>query len=615
MALTDILTRRYNNFMGVDFRGGEVSYYHSPDALNMWRDYTDSDCIQTRPGMRLLGDFDNSIFGLFFYKINNNIQVLVHSGTKLYRWNNFPTSPANTTELYSGLSPSYSRCFIFDNIFFLLDGAHYIEYNGTTCQDVEGTIPMTSYLMNPDGSTDMDMNSNYSSADGDLIYQVPNLLTAKEQNQFKSDGISLTYQLNEQNLDTTFIVQCHYIDRANDPTGTVIELDENVDFTVDRTAGKVTFNQIIPADAYVYFLFKINNADYLRRREKILNSTINCEFDNRIFFSGNGDYPNAIFWSEENDPRYVTEINYNEIGIDLAPIKTIIPGNNVLWAIKEINQYNASVYYMTPSLNEQLNKIYPVVNGNIAVGCVSTGINFNDDIVFFSKLGLEAIGSSSMYSEQILKHRSTYVDTRLTNETNYEDVKLIEHNGYLMCLVDSKIYLADSRKMVNTGAGINEYEWYYWSLPNDIKYITEYRGIVYLANNDGEIYELSGNVDETTDNNQEVITPIVGNKYYKINSYWTTGKDDFGYPSYTKTTNKKGGEVTLRPMNNNNITISTIPDGTLKTTKLLTDTKGYGVFKIKNKKFYKMQLRVQSDEPFGLYQIVLQGFIAGYLKR
>lgn len=68
-SLNGIITRKYSNFLGVDFRGGEVSNYHSPDSLNMWRDYTDSDCIQTRPSMQLINTFDNSVFGLFFIKL------------------------------------------------------------------------------------------------------------------------------------------------------------------------------------------------------------------------------------------------------------------------------------------------------------------------------------------------------------------------------------------------------------------------------------------------------------------------------------------------------------------------------------------------------------------
>lgn len=65
MALTDIITRKYSNFRGVDFSNNEVASSRSPLALNMWKNYKDSECIETRPGMELLGEFGNKIFGLF----------------------------------------------------------------------------------------------------------------------------------------------------------------------------------------------------------------------------------------------------------------------------------------------------------------------------------------------------------------------------------------------------------------------------------------------------------------------------------------------------------------------------------------------------------------------
>ena len=73
-SISDLLTRKYTNFKGVDFSNGVVPYYRSPDALNMWKDYREDDCIQTRPGMTLLNQFENEIFGLFFYKVNEETQ-------------------------------------------------------------------------------------------------------------------------------------------------------------------------------------------------------------------------------------------------------------------------------------------------------------------------------------------------------------------------------------------------------------------------------------------------------------------------------------------------------------------------------------------------------------
>ena len=46
-------------------------------------------------------------------------------------------------------------------------------------------------------------------------------------------------------------------------------------------------------------------------------------FDNRVFFSGNQDYPNAIFHSSLEDPRYVSDLDYYNEGMDLAKVKAL----------------------------------------------------------------------------------------------------------------------------------------------------------------------------------------------------------------------------------------------------------------------------------------------------
>ena len=588
-TLDKVLTRQYSNFMGVDFRGGEVPYYHSPDALNMWRDYLDNDCIQTRPGMTLLHKFSESIFGLFFYNVNNQIQVLVHSGTKLYKWDNYPNSPAETTELATELNPKQSRSFIFNGTFYFVDGIDYYKYDGKTFSRVEGTTPTTSYFMNPDGSTDID-----SSVDTDYIYQNVNCLTPNRRNRFITDGESTIYRLNSKNIDD----QPVKVESYNTLTGETKYYVQGVDYSVNTTEGTVTFTTAPEKDLYIYVLFK-RTVSYLR--ERIMKCTITGEFDNRVFFTGNPDYPQAIFWTAENDPEYFEEDARLECGVDLAPIKSLIPGNNVLWVIKETSQNYASVYYLTPTINSVYGKYYSPVGGNISVGCASTGINFNDDIVFFSNKGLESISSTSMYSEQLLTHRSSFVDAKLLKEENYTELKLAEYNGYLFVFIDNHVYLADTRKKITLNTG-TEYEWFYWEMPINIDYVTEYRGALYFGDNEGRICILRG----TKDNIEEEMN---------VHSYITTRKDDFGYPSYTKTTSKKGAEINLDKKGNSNITITSITDDVEKKTQVISDEKGYAVFKMKNKKFFKLQYKISSDEPFGIYSMVIQGFVAGYLKR
>ena len=703
------VSRKYGNFRGVDFSNSEVNLYRSPDSVNMWKNYDDGEGIETRPGMTLLGEFGSRIFGLFFYRIQNSLRVIVHAGTKLYEWTNYPESPVEKTELFSGMNTADSQSFVFNSVLFIKDGINYIEYDGTTCQSVVGTIPITRLGTTPEGKQYRD--------DVDYVYQDVNCLTNLRKNGFVADGTSQDYYLDSPNLDSASV----YIMKA---TVDGVEKIESVDFTVDRTNGIVHFNTapekpIEDGDSNVIITYSKTNTENLN---KIKHSTILTEFDNRIFFSGNPDYPNVVFHTELEDPRYVSDATYSTVGLDLAPVKALIPGNDVLWVFKETIQNNSNVYYLTPTIDYKVGKIYPSVVGNISTGCVSTGVNFNDDICFFSVKGLEAIGKN-LGNDQILDHRSSLVDSRLISDINYKDVKLAEYRGYLMCLVGSKIFLADSRALYEKTSGKPEYEWFYWELPNNIDYMTEYQNDLYLANENGEIYILEGTDDDTSEkrpgknlfhydsfteegwytdipnfinetgtytlsiNNEEltgnwavwfvdsnkskvgdwikpqsaVSTPstftvtqaqieapyirILPNAsgLHSLNDYliqvekgteateyepyeeipvvldiqskWTTPKDTLGYDSYRKITNKRGGTASVKTMNNDSITLKTKTELRNNTIGTYDDTKGYIVYRIKEKKFKWIQLEFSSNKPFGLFSCTLETFIGGYVKR
>lgn len=565
-------SRIYQTFSGVDFSSEEVKTYRSPDSVNMWKDYNNETGkgIETRPGMTLLGQFPLQINGLFFYKVQDSLNVLVHSGTKLLRWNNYPDKPVQTTELFSSMNPVKSQAFVWNNILFIKDGINYLEYDGINAKSVEGTIPTTIHLSTPSGAG--------------TKFQDVNLLTSKRKNMFVGDGKTLEYMLDSQNIDNSNVV-CE-VDGET--------LVENIGFNVDRVNGKVIFN-VAPSkadgtDNVVITFSKTISGD----ADKIKKCTILSTFDNRVFFSGNQDYPNVLFHSELNDPRYVSKF-YNE-GNDFAKIKALIPGNNSIWAIKEQSQDSASAFYHEPTNDYDYGKVYPSQQANISTGCVSTGINFKDDIVFLSQYGLEAI-SGNIGNEKMLAHRSTNVDNKMINETNYKQAQMIEFRGYLLVLINSKLFLADSRQRWQ-GNDI-EYEWYYWELPESINFMKEYDNELYLGNSNGNIYKLSG----TTDNG------------VPIHSKWSTPSDSFGYEAYRKTTNKRGCIANIMKKNSN-IKVEVAIDGGLpEIVDTYSDEKGYIVCRIKKKKWKRIQLIFSSNEQFGLFLCTLEVFIGGYIKR
>lgn len=155
--LASPITRQYINLTGVDFHNepSRVSLNRSPDALNVYKNYQSSgECIETRPGWRELGDYSSKINGLYFFEHGNGVIVIVHSGTKLYKWNNFPSDdPEDFIQLYSDMADEKSQFIVFMNVLYILDGKNYLQYDGVLLTDVSvnAYIPTTTIGRSPAG--------------------------------------------------------------------------------------------------------------------------------------------------------------------------------------------------------------------------------------------------------------------------------------------------------------------------------------------------------------------------------------------------------------------------------------------------------------------------------
>ena len=206
--MATIVPRIYNSFRGVDFRGEEISLSRSPDSLNVWKDYKETESIRTRPGMELKTAFTEPVYGVFFF---NGI-FLVHSGDKLYK-----VEGDKKTELYTGLKEAKSDGFVYENIWYFKDGLHYLRYDGTTIGPVVGYIPTTSIARKPVG--------------GGTKYEDVNMLSPYRRNSFLADGESKNFYLDAQNIDRDFApivtvngVQIAYHELKIDYTKGLIEI-------------------------------------------------------------------------------------------------------------------------------------------------------------------------------------------------------------------------------------------------------------------------------------------------------------------------------------------------------------------------------------------------------
>ena len=257
---------------------------------------------------------------------------------------------------------------------------------------------------------------------------------------------------------------------------------------------------------------------------------------------------------------------------------------------KEPSQANTTVFYHNPVIDNEYGKIYPSTHSSITTGCIGKAVNFNDDIAFFSERGMEGI-NGDVTTEQVVAHRSSLVDRKLTAEVNYRDMLLEEWEGYLLIFIDSKVYLADSRAKFNNDNHV-EYEWFYWDLGKVITSTRVDKGILYLGTNEG-IYTLT---DMESD----------------VESYWATPLDKFKHPQYQKITNKRGCVVEAT----GDLSVYVKTDKTewelIGNYNNVTD---YFTSRIKRKKFKDLQLKFQSDKRFSLETATLECFIGGYIKR
>lgn len=563
MASGDLIPRVYYGFRGVDFRGEEINLVRNPDSINMWKDYKETESIRTRPDKELISAFDETVYGIYFYKAGSTEMMIVHSGTKLYKVIGEEASNKNEV-LYEGVEAAKSNAFIYNNIWFFKDGANYLQYNGVSIGKVEGYVPTTSIARKPSG--------------GGKTYEDVNMLSDYRINTFLADGKSKEFFVDSPTIDDDF-----------KPVVTVND-KETTNFTVDYANGKITFTTAPAApltDGQDNVSIKYKKAI---DKSRILKCTMLELFDNRVFFSGNPDYPNMIWHCSLNDPTYCSDLDYYNEGLDTAKVKDMVAGNNVLWVFKEPSQANTTVFYHTPTIDSEYGKIYPNTHSSISTGCIGKAINFNDDIVFFSDRGMEGV-SGDITTEQVISHRSTLVDRKLIAEADYADMILEEWEGYLIVIIGNKAYLADSRA-VFTNENHFEYEWFYWEFDKKITCAKVNKGVLYLGTEDG-IYTLT----DTKSN---------------VESYWVTPKDKFKHPQYVKTTNKRGCVVEAT----GDISVYAKTEKTdfelIGTYENINDS---FVSRIKCKKFKDIQLKFYSKTRFSLETATLECFIGGYVKR
>ena len=598
----DKITRKYNNFRGVDFRGEECSINRSPDSLNVWRNYKNLASIETRPGLERICSFpEESIKTMKWHK--GKLYFLSGDG---YLYAGCEDGDLDSEILYVG---DHAILFEFGGDLYAKGTERYC--NVTKNKDVTPYIPTTTIgrPVSVDGTV------------GGTRLEDVNMLSDYRINMFRgiydeSDGVNpgtgAVLYLDAMGIDEDYppIITVEYVivEEGKPKLKKVVYKTEEHknDFFVDYSNGTIEASiSCFPkpqtdGQDNITVKFKKHVDGY---KEKIMKCTIAQEFDNRVFLSGNPDYPSTIWHCSLEDPSYFSDLDRYDDGADREPIRSMVAGNNGLWVFRDA-LYN-SVFYHQPALDEDYGKIYPSSHSSIAIGCVGRAVNFNDDIVFFSQRGMEG-ASTDVTTEQFATHRSSLVDRKMLTNANYKDMVLAEWEGYLFVFLGSDVYLADSRAVLSNENHI-EYEWFHWDLGEKVVVTcaTVHDGDLYIGTDKGHIYSLTRKAEEGDELPDNTATPIV--------SYWTTPKDTFGAPNKLKTTNKKG--CVVEAIGDVAVYVRTDDDDAYELIGTNDGIDDYFVSRIKRKKWKDIQLKFESKTSFSLEAATLEAFIGGYIKR
>ena len=552
-----VYTTKYDKFRGVDFSTDPalIDPSRSPLCQNLISD--SGGYPEKRLGWKQLKAFDGRINGIFrLIDVFGTEHMLVHHGTKL--------STLAGTVLFSSMNDHRSSCFYYANKMYLLDGANYLVYDGTTVAHVRESayIPTTKIASVPDGAG--------------TEFEEVNMLTPKRKNSFKGNGTTKVFELDAQGLDSAAVSAV--VDNTS--------MTENNGFTVDRTNGKVTFTTA-PANNNgvdnVVITFSKTVSGYA---DKIQKCTMAVWFgageNTRVFVSGNPDEKNVDWHSGLYDPTYFPDRGYTRVGSDASAIMGYLRQYDNLLIIKEDNDQDATLFVRTAELttidttstvidaNMTARTViaFPVQQGVAGVGAISpyTFATLRDDPLFLSTQGVFtptlSYGGAGM--QRSMQNRSYYVDAKLTKESNLQEAVATVWNGYYVLCVGDVCYVADSRQ--RTGKGANEaagYEWYYWTnIPARV--MCELNGHLYFGTADGKVCMFKDDsVGGTKYNDGPDETPI--------DAIWATKQDDDGDFMTLKSIQRLGCGIMIKPYSRSSVEISVRTEN-MKTCRIKAQT-------------------------------------------
>lgn len=475
-----------SNFLGVDFTSSslEIDVRRSPNAVNL---INNNGYNETRKGYKILNTIGTQINGVWNIDTNIGDLFLVHSGTSLYQCS---SDFKEVTLVLTGMSNNRSQGLYFDEYLVIFDGVRpvvFSKFDGENYEakflDTCGYIPTTSVSRNATGE-----GTDYEKYNLMSPYAINTFVAAKIEGELDEEG-NPTYS--DQNV--------FKLERGNIKSIISVEkLTENADwelvkdYTYDLTKGEIYFTpgeSPILGRENVRITYEYDNTEY---KDKINKCNIITLYGyegngNRIFATGNSDFPNYDYWCAQDNPLYWPDENFAKIGIE--PIVGYSKLNDGSLAIlKKHSDTDNTIYYRTYNLLDTI-EVFPLQDGVKNIGCVGkySITNLLNDPLMLTNQGVFAIIGNN--GEKYAMQRSYYVNGNLLKEQNLEEAYSISVDGKYYLAINNHVYVADSRYLSYPKHSKTEqyqYEWWYWdNIPARVLF--SWNNKLYFGTFDGKI--------------------------------------------------------------------------------------------------------------------------------
>lgn len=677
-----VYTKKYEKFRGVDFSrdASMVDDAHSPDAKNLIADTAGFPV--KRPGWRTIKNFSGRINGIFSYSSEENKCTVVHAGTAIYK-----LCDGEATKLITGVADSRSHGKYFKGKLCILTGAEYLVFDGEKCvragthTDVYAPVTLMSrgvmgvtkdYYKDSTEFNRWETDGTMESSNDEAVQYgtVPegsgiNLISGKRKNTFEMTSIGRKIFILDSLIDkkTRVKLRCIstgtelfdvYFNPSGDATRYTVENEATNGvngeyFNIMEYGGNhqqfyVTVGNSAKRNAgWVHCWINTNNIpgythidgvddfsiEFTHEVEgyadRIGKCTVMDVFENRLFFSGNPDYPNTDWYSGVNDPLYVPDINYTEIGMESSRIMGYLRTGSEQ-AILKSDGDDATIYMRSYNMTSDGSVIFPIKHGTSGIGAIAPRAicTFLDDPLYLSRNGVYGIGMQDISNERALNIRSTRVNRRLLEEEKLSDAQMCEWNGYLILCTGGNAYVADAAQKHYPRNATNtfEYEWYYWTnIPARVLYEDE--GELYFGTEDGRLCKFNTDMKDEQGGYELAAYSDDGEA---IVAEWATNLSDDGNFMQEKTLVKTGSGIMLKPDPDASVTVLirtergteqkiAVRSGTERQNKGLR----YSVvpFDTRIKKYGAIQIVCRNDRvnnPFGIGGIIRRFFYGKIIK-